>query len=219
MGRRYCAILKQVTDEIIIRTDPAYHGANKTIPAQQVIVASPTDTHFQIAWDLIGQFPIRSILCEKPVCKNSFQIQSLKERADYYGVDIRMVSNWTFAINRALQRVGEVAIRGEMEIEYNYYHSGNDGFFWDVIQPIYLAGRFKYNRNAPIFDCKVNGNPVTLDDFSHSYPMMISEWLYGDKKRLFSLEDAMKANEKVESAMRGEPDPVVGQIQFTGSMA
>lgn len=214
MGRRYYAILKYLKEEPIIRTDPNYHGANKTIAARKFIVATPTDTHFEILADLIEKNPGRSILCEKPICKDAFKLQALKDRADYFQVDVHMVSNWSWAIGRALQRVGEVAVRDEMEIEYNYYHSGNDGFFWDCIQPICLAGRFKYNRNAPVFDCKVNGNPVTLDDFSHSYPAMISEWLYGDKKRLFSLEDALKANEKVEAAMRQDPDPVVGEIDF-----
>lgn len=218
MGHRYMAIIRHLKEDAV-GVDigdkwPDLHEGDR------VIIATPTDHHTAAIGFLTDILHFRGdILCEKPITKDAEELALLHTAAQFKGVDIRMISNWTWAINRALNRVGEVAIRGEMEIEYNYYHSGNDGFFYDCIQPVYLAGRFKYNRNTPIFDCKVNGNSVTLDDFSHSYPMMISEWLYGDKKRLFSLEDAMKANEKVEMAIRLEPDPVVGEIQFTGDMA
>lgn len=210
MGQRYCAILRHLKEEVIEADigDVRWHEWK----FDRAIVATPTDAHLG-ACSLLARMS-RDFLCEKPVDKNAFHISILADDCKRWGADARMVSNWKYAINAALLRVGKVAVMGEMEIEYNYYNSGKDGFFWDCIQPIYMAGRFKYNRTSPVFDCKVNGNPVTLDDFSQSYLLMVSEWLHGDKERLWSLEDAWKANRKVEEAIHREPNPEVGEITF-----
>jgi hypothetical protein len=77
-----------------------------------------------------------------------------------------------------------------------------------------LAGRFKYDRAAPIFDCKINGNAVTLDDISHSYPMMISEWLYGDKNKLWNLHQAAAGIGQVRYADLISASPNSGVIDF-----
>lgn len=215
MGRRFYTILKYLKEDLIIRTDPSYEGANKTCGYMDtVIVATPTDTHFEVVWDLLGRHGMRRILCEKPVCKNPEHILALIDRARFYGVDVRMCCNWKYAINLALTRAQKIAVEGEMEIEYNYYDSGKDGFFWDCIQLIHLAGRFKYDRTRPAFEAKVNGIDVTLEHIHASYVLMVSEWLHGDKGKLWSLEDALKATKKVELAMGLAVSEVAGELNF-----
>ena len=214
MGAKYVAILRYLKEPYLLADlgDLWWEW-----DFDRVIIATPTYRHFQ---DIrLAIIKGRPILCEKPIDKDPIAVMSLADEAQRRGVDVRMVSNWRFAVNRALERVGEIAVMTEMEIEYRYYNSGNDGFFYDCIQPIMMAGRFKYDNLAPVFDCKVNGNPVTLDDFSHSYPMMISEWMHGDRRKLWSLTDAVKATEKVRAAMRLDLNPVSGAVHFTGSMA
>lgn len=210
MGARYCAILRHMKEDLVEADidNPKWYE----LDFDRAIVATPTESHLGVC-TLLARMR-KPFLCEKPIDKNSTFVSILAEDCKRWGADARMVSNWIYAINRSLSRVGEAAVKDEMEIEYNYYHSGSDGFFWDAIQPIYLAGRFKYNRTSPIFDCKVNGNPVTLDDFSHSYPMMVSDWLYSKNNWLWTLEDSMKANRKVEEAMKQDPNPTVGEVRF-----
>ena len=133
------------------------------------------------------------------------------------GVDVRMVSNWRFAINLALMRVQRIGIEGDMAIEYNYFDSGKDGFFWDVIQLIHLCGRFKYDRTRPAFEAKVDGLGVTLEHIHASYVIMVSEWLHGDRNKLWSLTDAIKATERVEKAIALMPDGDTGEIDFRGN--
>lgn len=207
MGRRYCAILRYLKEEVL---EADIGDMWWDWEFDRVILATPTDRH---AKDLeVTALKGKPILCEKPIVKSSEELARLIPVLAQ--ADIRMVSNWRFAINRALERVGEIAILGDMELEYNHYHSGRDGFFWDCCQLIQMAGRFKYDMAAPVFDAKVNGNPVTLDDIGRSYVIMISEWLHGDKGKLWSLTDAIKGARKVEWATRMATGSLAGEINF-----
>ena len=209
MGRRYCAILRYLKEEVITADigDPWWEW-----DFDRVIIATPTGRHNA---DLLLAMPMgKPILCEKPISKSASDVSCHLQESISRGVDVRMCSNWKYAINLALTRAQKVAIEGEMEIEYSYYDSGKDGFFWDVIQLLHLAGRFKYDRTRPAIEAKVNGIDVTLEHIHASYVLMVSEWLHGDKGKLWSLEDAVKANRKVEEAMRLDANPSIGQIEF-----
>lgn len=206
MGKRYCAILRYLKEDVITADigDPWWEWE-----FDRVIIATPTDHHYN---DInLARVKGKPILCEKPISKDRAELEYLCSVPD---LDIRMVSNWKYAINLALTRAQKVAIEGEMEIEYSYYDSGKDGFFWDCIQLIHLAGQFKYDRTRPAFEAKVNGLDVTLEHIHASYVLMVSEWLHGDKGKLWSLTDAMQANNKVESCIRMQPEPVAGTIEF-----
>lgn len=208
MGRRYCAILRHLKEGLL---EADIGDLWWEWDFDRVIIATPTNRHdADIRLALVKGKPI---LCEKPIDMSYPAVFNLVLDAERKGVDVRMVSNWRFAANRALERVGEIAVLGEAEIEYNHYNSGNDGFFWDCIQLLMMAGRFKYDRTAPIFDAKINGNPITLDDISHSYPMMVSEWLYGDKGKLWSLRDSMEGHDRASFATGAHGFPK-GEIEF-----
>jgi hypothetical protein len=210
MGRRYCAILRHMKIDLL---EADIGDLWWEWEWDRVIIATPTVRHVR---DIRLAATIeKPILCEKPISKSCIEGLALTNEMIRLNVDVRMVSNWRFAINRALERVGEIAVLGEMDIEYNHYNSGNDGFFWDCIQLLMMAGRFKYDHSAPVFDCKVNGNPVTLDDISHSYPMMISEWLYGDKEKLWSLRQAAEGFRLAAFAESAGALPI-GEINLHG---
>lgn len=209
MGRRYVAILRYLKEEVLEADlgDLWWEWA-----FDRVIIATPTDRHWVDLDAAITRG--KPILCEKPISKDPKAIQILADMAKHYGVDVRMCSNWKYAINLALTRAQKIAVEGEMEIEYKYFRSGGDGFFWDMIQPIFLAGRLIYNNHRPAFKASVNGIELNQGHFEESYVIMISEWLYGDKSKLWSLEDALKANQKVELAMGLAVSEVAGEINF-----
>lgn len=215
MGRRYVAILRYLREEVIEADigDPWWEWE-----FDRVIIATPTDRHSSDIRIAITKG--KPTLCEKPITQDTETVRALAFEAAASGVDVRMVSNWRFAINLALMCAngnrGLVAIDQEMALEYSYYDSGKDGFFWDTIQLIMLAGKFKYDRNRPAFEAKVDGLDVTLEHIHASYVLMISEWLYGDKGKLWSLADAITATEKVEWAIDHAPFTADGEINFQG---
>jgi hypothetical protein len=47
-----------------------------------------------------------------------------------------------------------------------------------------------------------------------SYVLMLSEWLHGDKSKLWSLEDAVKASQKVEQILKAGYPMDKGEIDF-----
>lgn len=213
MGRRYCAILRYLKEEVL---EADLGDLWWEWEFDRVIIATPTERHsHDLSTAMVKRVPI---LCEKPIIKDFEALRLLIEMERHFRADFRMVCNWKFAINLALTRAQKVAIEGEMEIEYNYYDSGKDGFFWDCIQLLYLAGKFKYDRTRPAFEAKVNGLDVTLEHIHASYVLMVSEWLHGDKNKLWSLEDALKATQKVEKVLAWGYGGDTGEIDFTGDV-
>lgn len=217
MGRRYTACLKAMHEDVL----GFDVGGPIPNPSEydRAIIATPTETHFMWCDYLIQKG--KDFLCEKPVSKDPAAVCQLAELAKASGVDGRMVSNWLYAVNQALllgrgptggQSV--TAIMGEMEIVYRSYNSGKDGFFWDCIQPIYMAGKFVYDNKSPMFEAHVDGNQITLEMIERSYLIMLSEWMYGDRNRLWSLEDAAAASKKVELIMGWPPPLDGGEIDF-----
>lgn len=199
MGRRYYAILKHLGVEYVNREDPLFRGANKSTQFSQVIVATPTESHFDLLWDLIENFNIRAILCEKPICKEPNKIQSLIDHAAYYGVDVRMVCNWSFVKPNS-------RLKPECNfVDYDCYNTGKDGLAWDCIQLIYLAnGMPTLKTKSPTFKTFINRKGISLDDIANSYVRMIEAWLK-DPALLWSLEDAKKATEKTLEYIRLHP--------------
>jgi hypothetical protein len=209
IGSRWCAVLRYLREDYLEADlgDPWWEW-----DFDRVIIATPTDRHPQ---DLrLALHKGKPILCEKPIATDSREVATLAEEAKRAGVDVRMVSNWLYAVNLLLVRErgprgrqGAVANMGEMHISYDYYNSGRDGFWWDMIQPIYLAGKLTYSRNSPVFQCSVDGMDLPLGIIEESYVVMLSEWLHGDRSRLWSLGDSVLAHKKVEQVLRvGYPE-------------
>jgi len=79
MGRRYGAILKYLGHEVV-----GIDIGNK-IPKNLdlAIVATPTDTHFEICKALSKKH--YTYLCEKPISKNPKEIETLIRMEERYG--------------------------------------------------------------------------------------------------------------------------------------
>lgn len=216
MGRRYVAILKHLKEDVYF-VDNEFTSYQLLPCFDAFVVATPTSNHFPMLKMLASLG--KPVLCEKPLCQRGLEIEDIERRAIQSNTDIRMVCNWKYAINLAMTRAQKIAVEGEMEIEYNYFDSGKDGFFWDCIQLIHLAGRFKYDRTHPAFEAKVNGIDVTLEHIHASYVLMVSEWLHGDKSKLWNLEDALKATKKVKNIVGHNFPPETGwergEVDFT----
>lgn len=213
MGVRYSTILRYLKEDVL---EADQGDAWWRLQYDRAIIATPTSRHID---DLeIAIHEGKPILCEKPICKDSEDVEALSLSAKRHGVDARMVCNWKYAINLALMRAnnnkGKVAVQGEMAITYNYFNSGRDGFCWDMIQPIYLAGVLKYDLTYPAFEVSVDGVELTQRHFDESYVLMLSEWLNGDPKQLWSLEDATRATRKVEASIPAAGSLKAGLLNF-----
>jgi hypothetical protein len=216
IGSRWCAVLRYLREDYLAADlgDPWWEWE-----FDRVLIATPTDRHAQ---DLrLALCKGKPILCEKPIATDSREVATLAEEAKRAGVDVRMVSNWLYAVNLMLVRergpkgkAGAVATLGEMHLSYDYYNSGKDGFWWDMIQPVYLAGKLTYSRISPVFQCTVDGMDLPLCVVEESYVLMLSEWLHGDKSKLWSLEDAVKASQKVEQILKAGYPMDKGEIDF-----
>jgi len=53
------------------------------------------------------------------------------------------------------------------------------------------------DNTSPIFSAMLNGVSVSLTAIDQSYIKMIDAFLQGNEKKLWSLQDALKATEKV----------------------
>ncbi len=188
MGRRYIAILKYLGVEAIefevndrIWDCPSFDRA---------IIATPTDQHGAMC--LAMAIEKRPFLCEKPISKDPDEIVRIMDLCEKNGVDGRMVCNWAFA-----HRMQSYLEPNSCDIQYNNYNTGKDGLAWDCIQLIYLAkGMPDLKTDAPNLDCTVDGYFIDEAMIAESYIKMIVRWLE-DPTKLWSLEDAKKATEKV----------------------
>jgi hypothetical protein len=125
-------------------------------------------------------------LCEKPIDQSAKRIQELID----LGADGRMVCNWAFVSQNPL-------IPGMNQVQYDNYNTGKDGLAWDCIQLIHLAKDFpELSTNSPYLNCHINGTRIHEGHIALSYKKMIEAWLE-DPTRLWSLQEAKKATEKV----------------------
>lgn len=189
MGRRYCAILRHLGQEVV----EADIGDRWTdLEFDKAIVATPTPGH---AYDCL-QLAMRkkSFLCEKPLSTNPREIEDLILYCEANGVDGRMVCNWKFAGMPA----GCSWLPGFHEVNYSNWRTGSDGTAWDCIQLIYLAkgGGIKIEVGAPCFRASIDYWHITLENIEQSYIKMVDYWL-NKPSALWSLEDAKKATQKV----------------------
>jgi len=150
--------------------------------ADDYIVATPTDTHFETIVDIKLKYPDARILCEKPISKDWDEIRALEK----YAGTLFMVNNYQY-LEHNYSAGGTY---------YNYYNSGNDGLYWDCIQLIHLAESDIYlNDKSPEWVVTLNGHYLNRDSIDYSYIMMVRDFLKY-KKCLWGYEDILQAHEK-----------------------
>ena len=173
MGRRYSAILNN------LNVDFCGVDINETIPkTSHYIIATPTKAHLE-------SIPLcenaETILCEKPIAKrNTFPL--------WFPDNVRMVCNWAF--------LGKPQYTpGQNTVIYNYFRTGADGFWWDLIQPLYLATTITASNTSPVFECVINDRAYTQRDFDFSYIRMIEAWLK-DPTTLWGKKEIIESHNK-----------------------
>lgn len=204
MGRRYLAILKYLK----IQTVPIeVNDIWDTHTFDRCIVATPTDSHFDLLTDLIHLG--KPILCEKPLSKDLKEIKIL-ENIDKWNT-IRVVCNWNF-----LPQV----LFCHNEVEYDYYYAGKDDLLWDCCQLLMIArdGTCSIKNESPVFKASINGIPVSLDDIGKSYVTMVQRWMTNTND-LWSLSDAYEMSSRVIQRIGQEGvcnlEPIITMVKET----
>jgi Ulp1 family protease len=194
-GRRYCAILKYLDIEHI-----GYDIVDSfnSVPCNKIthaIIATPIDTHYHwCLWCVENKIPF---LCEKPISKNIDEIETIKRECKNEKVDGRMVCNWAFVLPYKNSNLS--LNRHENTIVFDYFNTGKDGIY-DLIQPIYLSDEISsFKFKSPVYNCKINGAEVDQRDFDASYSVMLGAWFSENINHLWSMDDAIKATEKLLS--------------------
>ena len=187
MGRRYCALLRMLNEEVT-----EFDLGDSIDEQNPTIIATPTETHCNVAKECI-RFGVKRLLIEKPISKDIGSVVELQTLAKEHFCDVRMVCNWRFASILPLNADSH-------SVSYNFYNTGKDGFAWDCIQLIYLASNITtdlyLSNDSGLFVCNIDSIPVSLSDVDRSYITMLATWLESPAY-LWDLEDALKATDKV----------------------
>ncbi len=168
MGRRYQAILKYL-EKPFTCADVDDDWFLKSRLCDSIILATPTDTHYNFLKNLI-HFK-QPILCEKPITKDLRELDLIKH--EYRDLPLQMVMQYK-----------ELDAGDEGPSFYDYYNHGKDGLYWDALQIIGLArGGVEILEESPIWRCQLNGEQLSLNHMDYAYISMIRNWFknpYGD---------------------------------------
>ena len=165
MGKRYSVIMDYLGikyksfDIDIIDTLP-----NCVHDIESFIVATPTDSHFQILMD-IRKYNL-PILCEKAITKDPNELSTLL----MMDAKLAMVNQYEFLVH-------DYPLNRFADSHYNYFKSGSDGLVWDCINIIGLAiNPPLLANNSPVWECMINGKILNIADMDIAYINMIEAW-------------------------------------------
>jgi hypothetical protein len=204
MGRRYKAIFDLIQKEYVPNDGYHFDGylcydtkLNQGKPQDQVVdlhelakkasgflIATPTETHAEVLSSIYEYG--KPILCEKPVTKNLALLDVILKRSKETGCKFQMVNQYAYAYveTTGLQKkqITEVSPLGDGYTMYNYFRHGTDGLAWDCINILGLSKKNIFlNETSPIWQCQINGHPLSLSDIDSSYVRMILDWLRDPK--------------------------------------
>jgi len=188
MGRRYQSILKYTSKSFLTSdiTDNEQDLVLKAGACEGVIVATPTDTHYDILKLLA---PLNKFtLCEKPITTNLAELSEIIEL--YKNQRLKMVMQYA-----------ELNTGSGGDSRYNYYNHGRDGLLWDCIQIIGLAeGAWSVGEESPVWICELNGKRLSLSEMDLAYITMIRKWFQRPREEMLKIYDIHK---KVSEALIG----------------
>jgi len=180
MGKRYCAILKMRHVEHYVLDIVTTFPDKVTEDTTGIIIATPTEYHVKHLKHY-AEYGL-PILIEKPITKNQAELDEILALP----VPIRMINQYEYyLINRDPVKV---ASTGEelRTTYYDYFKTGGDTLYWDVINIIGLAasGRVKVGNESPIWECWINGERLDIAKMDYAYCWNIEDWLnkYDDNK-------------------------------------
>jgi len=185
MGRRYSCILNYLGKKWI-GTDidgPTQEFQSKDISG--IIIATPTETHAALI-KVYAEFG-KPILAEKPICKDLNQLKEV----------LYAVKDIPFEM---VYQYKQIARLGDGPSHYNYWNHGRDGLHYDCIQIIGLArGPVELAEDSPIWDCRINGDFLFIEQMDFAYVSMIKNWL---KKPGMDLNEIYAIHEKVHDMVK-----------------
>jgi hypothetical protein len=167
MGKRYRAILNFLgrTYQCADKEKTPDQVKNLAKQSEGVIIATPTDTHAQFI-ELLADLG-KPILCEKPVVKDTTQLETLFSILNHHRTPFRMMMQYQKLCHSA--RIGPSL--------YNYFKTGSDGLSWDCLQIIGLArGAVTIDNVSPVWSCKINGQRLRLEDMDAAYIAYVQDW-------------------------------------------
>lgn len=175
MGKRYQAIcnylkipwqgfdIKSATPNIIefsyldtwIQTYQNNQGPLK------ILICTPTDTHYKIIKQ-VAKYRL-PILCEKPITKSMDELRELLAM----NIKLDMILQYRHLISNDYSSYSY----------YDYFKTGNDGLYWDCLQPIYFSkGKVSIQNKSPIWDCCINGVDLKISNMDEAYVKEIRNW-------------------------------------------
>ena len=186
MGTRYQAILNWLG----IAHNAYDLDSNKSIVEDAIykstglIIATPTHTHTDLLQRYIGD--CKKILCEKPVSKNTEEVEEVYRFASKEGTSLCVTMQYA--------EIAKNEDRGK-ESFYNYFRSGKDGLVWDCFQTIALAkGPVWLSNESPEWKCQINGEKLSLSSMDGAYVSFVKRWLNNNLEQ--------NSNEMVEAHLR-----------------
>lgn len=162
----------------------------KSNHVDQILITTPTDTHFEIMKDVI---PFKKhILVEKPVTKSVDELFELYDLCDSEKAPhFNMVMQYRYLLDEEQQRIN--IKEGDTESYYNYFKTGNDGLYWDCLQIIGLAAdRVTIKNDSPRWRCCINGEVLSINTMDQAYINMITSWVVAPD--IFSLRQFQEAD-------------------------
>jgi hypothetical protein len=180
MGKRYCAILKMLHIEHYVLDIVTTNPSSVTDDTTGIIIATPTEYHVKhLKYYAVYDKPI---LVEKPITKNKDELHEVLALP----VPIRMINQYEYyVINRDPVKIESVG-QELRSTYYNYFKTGGDSLYWDVINIIGLTtnGKVKIGDDSPIWDCWINGLKLDIAKMDEAYCWNIEDWVrkYDDNK-------------------------------------
>lgn len=212
MGKRYCAVLRQLGVEhtgIDVRSPNYQDIAEDAIcGADKIIVATPTPRHLETI-QAIGKIrlkkamPTAHVLCEKPLVTRLDEFIYLRKEQSLGILKLFCVNQY------AHHPQYDIFSRSTGRTYYNYFKHGDDGLVWDCFQLFVLAkGNVGLNNQSPVWTCRINGTTVSISGMDTAYVKMVEDFV-GPMRRVWDLDTAEVGTKRVLKWMAEEEQDIL----------
>ena len=191
IGTRYRAILDYIGEKYVVWDTVAVDTANMPEKFDSAIIATPTFTHPYFCKLMEGMK--KPYLCEKPVTT---------ERGETLSGG-HTVCNYKYLIEPGQQ------------IHYNYYKTGSDGLLWDCCQLVYLDPNAVLLKTSPRWHLMANNQLIAYRDLENSYVSMIRDFVKGNYKKLWTIEEGLAMTDAVLERMERDSNSSQNQLNQT----
>lgn len=192
IGSRYRAILDYLGEKYVV-WDTANIETSRIMPVDfdAAIIATPTETHFNYC--KVMEALRKPYLCEKPITKNR---------------GMPLINGYSVCNYKYLIEPGQ-------QIHYNYYKTGSDGLLWDCCQLIYLDPNAVLLTTSPRWILLADNQDITYRQLENSYVSMIRDFVKGNYKKLWTIEEGLAMTDAVLERMERDSHSSQNQLEAT----